>query len=155
MTLTGLSITDVKHFGIRVLSDFTGTLAFSGICQQTAKRGLYDEGSAGVIVGNGVFRANSVMDVDLSKNRSAETCIQSHGSIPFPFYPTPEVPVSDAPVQNATGTNCMVYITARKVTEVIVDGTNLHRQSAVYLPVNQSIVIQYTGDLSWVWQRVT
>jgi hypothetical protein len=155
VTLTGLSITGVKHFGIRVLSDFTGTLAFSGICQQNANRGLYDEGSSGTIVGNGVFRTNFVMDVDVSKNRSAETCIQSHGSIPFPFYPTPATPPSGKPVQNATGTNCMVYITGRNVGEVVVDGVNLHVQKAAYLPVNRSIVIHYTGALSWVWQRVT
>jgi hypothetical protein len=154
-TLTGLSITEVKNIGIHVMLDFTGALSFSGICQQSANRGLYDEGSTGAIVGNGCFRTNFAMDVDVSKNRNAETCIQSHGSIPFPFYPTPPVPQSGDTVHNATGTNCMVYLTGGKVSDVTVDGVRLRGQSAVYLPVNRSIAIDYDGDLSWLWQRVT
>ncbi len=155
ITLTGLSITEVKHCGIRVLPEFAGALIFSGISQQTARRGLFDEGSSGTIIGSGCFRANSTMDVDVSKNKSAETCIQSPGSIPSPFYPTPPVPPSGSPVLNATGTNCMVYLKGRHITAVIVDGIDFHVQTAVYLPVNRSIVVNYTGALSWVWQRMT
>lgn len=155
ITLTGLAITNVKQTAIRVLPEFKGTLTFSGLTQQNARRGLLDEGSSGVIVGNGVFHINAVMDVDVSKNKNAETCIQSHGSIPFPYYPTPDVPRSEEPVLNRTGTNCMVYLTCKHIKEVVVDGTNLQVQTAVCLPVNRSIVVNYSGELSWVWQRIT
>lgn len=155
ITLTGLSITNVKHVAVRILSEFAGTLSFSGVTQQTANRGLFDEGSYGTIVGDGIFRTNSTMDVDVSGNKSPETCIQSHGSLPFPFYPTPAAPASGVSVHNNTGTNCIVYLTGKNIKSVIVDGINLHVQGNVYLPVNRSIAINYSGALSWVWQRVT
>jgi hypothetical protein len=155
ITLTGLSITQVKQFAIRVLPDFTGALTFSGVSQQKARRGLYDEGSSGIIVGSGTFHANSVMDVDVSKNRNSQTCIQSYGSIPWPFDPTPAIPESTRQVHNSTGTHCMVYILGGSVRQVVVDGINLGVQTAIYLPVDRKIAIKYTGKLSWVWQRVT
>jgi hypothetical protein len=155
VTLAGLSITDIKHTAIRVQPEFTGILTFSGISQHNANRGLFDEGSTGTIVGSGSFRTNSAMDVDVSKNRSAATCIQTHGSIPAPFYPTPAVPKSGSPVQNATGTNCMIYLSRAQIRNVRVDGIDLGVQSAVYIPVNRSIELDYEGTLSWVWQRVT
>jgi hypothetical protein len=155
VTLTGISIAQVRNFAIRVTPRFSGTLTFSGISQQNAKRGLYDEGSSGTIVGSGNFHTNSLMDVDVSKNRNAKTCIQSHDSCPWPFYPTPAIPASGSPVHNATGTNCMVYISGGSADQVIVDGVNLGVQTSVYLPVNRNIAIKYSGTLSWVWQRVT
>ena len=155
LTLTGLSITDVKNFAVRVLPDFTGTLAFSGISQLNAQRGLFDQGSSGFITGSGSFRANSVMDVDVSRNQNGQTCIQSHGSIPWPFYPTPAVPGSGSQVRNSTGTHCMVYILGATVQRVTVDGMDLGVQTSIYLPVDRKIAVKYTGKLSWVWQRVT
>jgi hypothetical protein len=155
ITLTGLSIVQVRDIAIHVLAGFTGTLTFSGISQQNAARGLYDDGSSGQIVGNGSFRINFNMDTDVSKNRNAKTCIQSHDSIPCPFYPTPAVPGSGSPVLNTTGTNCMVYILGGSLSRVVVDGVNLGVQASVYLPVNRKIEIKYSGMLSWVWQRVT
>jgi hypothetical protein len=138
-----------------VLPDFTGALAFSGISQREAQRGLYDEGSSGVIVGSGIFGANSVMDVDVSKNQNSQTCIQSHGSVPWPFDPTPAIPESAEQVRNGTGTHCMVYILAGNVRQVIVDEIKLGLQTSIYLPVNRKIAIKYSGKLAWVWQRVT
>lgn len=155
VTLNGLSIVQVRDIAIHVLAGFTGALTFSGISQQNAGRGLYDDGSSGQIVGNGSFRINATLDVDVSKNRNAKTCIQSHDSIPWPFYPTLAVPGSGSPVQNTTGTNCMIYLSGGNVKQVIVDGVNLGVQASVYLPVNRKIEIKYRGKLSWVWQRVT
>jgi hypothetical protein len=155
VTLTGLSITNVKQVAIHVTPEFNGILSFSGLTQHNADRGLWDEGSSGIIVGNGIFHANFTMDVDVSKNKSPETCIQSHGSTPFPFDPTPAVPASAVPVQNRTGTNCMVYLKGKDVRDVIVADTHLPAQGVVYLPVNRSMTINYSGALSWTWQRVT
>lgn len=155
VTLTGLSITQIRNAAIRVLAGFNGIVTFSGVAQQNANRGLYDEGSSGTIVGNGSFRTNFAMDVDVSKNKSPGTCIQSHESIPWPFYPTPAVPESGGAVHNHTGTNCMVYLSGAGMRQVTVDGTSLGAQPAVYLPVNRSLAVEYTGPLSWVWQRVT
>lgn len=155
ITATGLCVTNVKQIALHVREDFNGTFSFCGVTQQSADRGLWDEGSSGTIVGNGVFRENYTMDVDVSKNRSSKTCVQSHGSVPYPFNPTPAVPRPGLPVQNNTGTHCMVYLTGQTIRKVLVDGTNLQSQNAVYLPVNRSIVINYSGKLSWVWQRVT
>lgn len=154
VTLTGLSLVQVRETAMRVMKGFAGVLTFSGISQQNAKRGLFDEGSTGMIAGNGSFSANQEVDVDISGNKNPGTCIQSYRSIPRPFYPTPEVPPSEVPVQNTTGTNCLVYITRGTIKEVTVDGTNLHVQSSVYVPANRSIAVRYTGELSWVWQRV-
>ena len=154
-SLTELSITDVKHVAIRVLAGFTGTLNFSGLSQQNAQRGLYDEGSSGIIVGNGSFHINSVLDVDLSRNRNGRTCIQTHDSVPWPANPTPAVPTSGNPIHNATGTHCMVYILGGRVHQVAVDDINLGVQTSIYLPVARKIAIKYSGTLSWVWQRVT
>jgi hypothetical protein len=154
IALTGFSITQVKHAAIRVDSAFTGSLSFSGLTQHHAERGLWDQGSAGVIVGSGIFHANSTMDVDVSRNKSPETCIQSPGSTPFPFDPTPPLPASGVPVQNKTGTNCMVYLAGKRIKDVIVAGTRLPVQGVVYLPVKQSIAVSYSGKLSWRWQRV-
>lgn len=155
ITLTGLSITQVKQIAIRVLPDFTGALAFSGVSQQKGRRGLYDEGSSGIIVGSGTFHENSVMDVDVSKNQNGQTCVHSGGSTPWPFDPTPAVPESTKEVHNNTGTHCMVYVLGGKVRKVIVDGTNIGTQASVYLPVNRRIAITYSGKLLWVWQRMT
>lgn len=155
ITLSGISITQVRNIGLHVLAKFTGNLVFSGISQQNAGRGFYDDGSTGLIVGQGSFRTNFTMGVDVSKNRNAGTCIQSHASLPWPFYPTPTVPGSGNLVLNATGTNCMIYILGARVNQVIVDGIQLGVQTSVYLPVNRSIAIKYSGTLSWVWQRVT
>ena len=155
VTMTGLSIAQVRNVAIHVTAPFSGTLTFSGISQQNAKRGLYDEGSSGIIVGSGNFHTNSLMDVDVSKNKNAKTCIQSHDSLPWPFYPTPAIPASGTPVHNATGTNCMVYISGGSANQIFVDGINLGAQSSVYLPVNRSIEIKYSGTLYWIWQRLT
>ena len=38
--------------------------------------------------------------------------------------------------------------------EMIVDGTSFGSQTAVYVPVNRTVAIRYTGELEWVWQRV-
>jgi hypothetical protein len=154
ITLTGLSITRVKQAAIRVASAFTGILSFSGLTQNKADRGLLDEGSSGIIVGNGIFHANSTMGVDVSQNKCPETCIQSHGTIPFPFDPTPALPASGVLVPNHTGTNCMVYLAGKNISDVVVAGTHLPTQGIVYLPVNHSISINYSGELSWIWQRV-
>jgi len=154
ITLTGLSITKVRQTAIRVAPAFTGILSFSGLTQNNADRGLLDEGSTGIIVGNGIFHANSTMGVDVSRNKSPETCIQSHGTIPFPFDPTPALPTSGVPVPNHTGTNCMVYLAGKNIREVVVAGTHLPTQGIVYLPVNHSISINYSGELTWIWQRV-
>jgi Pectate lyase superfamily protein len=155
ITLTGLSITGVKHIAMRVMPDFTGTLSFSGITQQKAARGLFDEGSSGVLIGEGVFRVNSKMDVDVSKNQSPETCVRSYSSIPFPFYPSPPVPRSGVPVCNTTGTNCMIYLSGKSIKAVAVDGINLQAQTSVYVPAGRSIIVNYSGALTWIWQRVT
>jgi len=155
ITLTSLSITKVKQAAIRVASAFTGILSFSGITQHNADRGLWDEGSAGIIVGNGIFRTNYTMDVDVSRNKNPETCIQSHGATPFPFDPTPALPVSGVSVQNHTGTNCMVYLVGKNIRDVIVADTHLPASGVIYLPVNHSITINYSGEVSWVWQRIT
>ena len=154
ITLTGLSITQTKDFAMRVLADFTGVLAFSGIASRAFNRGLFDEGSSGTIVGNGSFRTNFVMDVDVSKNKNPATCIQSHASVPAPFDPTPAVPESGKPVLNSTGTHCMVYLRGH-VSKVVVEGINLGAQSAVCVPVSRKIEVHYSGELSWVWQRMT
>jgi hypothetical protein len=155
VTLTGLSIVGIKNTAIRVSADFTGVLTFNGISQQNANRGLYDEGSSGTIVGNGNFRTNFLMDVDVSKNTNPSTCIQSHESIPWPFYPAPAAPKSGKSAHNNTGTNCMVYLSGAGVRQVTVDGIKLGAQPAVYLPVNRTIEVEYVGELSWIWQRVT
>ncbi|HEX4122163.1 MAG TPA: glycosyl hydrolase family 28-related protein [Verrucomicrobiae bacterium] len=155
ITLTGLSITRVKHFGIHVAADFAGTLNFSGLNQQDAQRGLYDEGSSGIIVGNGSFHGNSVLDVDLSRNRNGQTCVQTHSSVPWPAYPTPAVPATGTSVHNTSGTHCMVYILGGRVHQVAVDDVDVGPQTSIYLPVARSITIKYSGTLSWVWQRVT
>jgi hypothetical protein len=49
----------------------------------------------------------------------------------------------------------MVYLSGANISQVTVDKVDLGLQTAIYLPVNRSIAIQYTGTLSWVWQRVT
>jgi len=154
ITLTGLSITKVKQAAIRVVSAFTGILSFSGLTQNHADCGLLDEGSNGIIVGNGIFHANLAMGVDVSRNKSPETCIQSHGTIPFPVDPTPDLPASGFPVKNRTGTNCIVYLAGKDISDVVVAGAHLPARGVVYLPVNHSISINYSGDLSWSWQRV-
>ena len=92
ITLTGLSITKVKQTAIRVASAFTGILSFSGLTQHNADCGLLDEGSAGIIVGNGIFHANTTMGVDVSRNKSPETCVQSQERLRFlsiPLQPCP------------------------------------------------------------------
>lgn len=154
ITLTGLSITNVKQTAIRVASPFSGILSFSGLTQHNADRGLWDEGSTGIIVGNGIFHTNATMGVDVSRNENPETCIQSHGTTPFPFDPTPALPVSGVPVQNRTGTNCMVYLAGKNIGDVIIAGRPLLSRGVVYLPVNQSISINYSGEFSWTWQRI-
>ena len=138
LTLTGLSIINVKNFAVRVLPDFSGTLAFSGISQLNAQRGLFDQGSSGLITGSGSFHTNSVMDVDLSRNQNSQTCIQSHSSIPWPFYPTPAVPGSGSQIRNSTGTHCMVYLLGATVQRVSVDGMDLGVHTSVYLPVRSN-----------------
>lgn len=155
ITLTGLSITNVKQVALRVTSAFTGILSFSGLTQHNADRGIWDEGSSGVIVGNGIFLTNFTMDVDVSRNESPETCIQSHGSTPFPFDPTPALPASGVPTENRTGTNCMLYLAGKDIQDVTIGDRHLPIQGVVYLPVNHSITINYSGKLSWAWQRVT
>lgn len=45
----------------------------------------------------------------------------------------------------------MVYITRGTVKEIVVDGTSIGSQTAVYLPVNRAIAIHFTGELEWVW----
>ncbi len=154
ITLTGLSITKVKQTAIRITFAFAGMLSFSGLTQHDADRGLWDEGSTGIIVGNGIFHTNSTMGVDVSQNKRPETCIRSHGATPFPFDPTPALPASEVPVLNHTGTNCMVYLAGKNIRDVIVAGRPLLSQAAVYLPVNQSISINYSGEFSWTWQRI-
>ena len=153
--LTGLSLAEVKNIAIRVRASFRGTLTFSGISQHNANRGLYDEGSSGLIAGSGSFHSNFTMDVDVSRNRNAQTCIQSHGSVPWPFYPTPAIPASASQVRNTTGTNCQVYLLGGNVHQVTLDGLNLGIQTSIYLPINRQIAVHYTGTLAWVWQRVT
>jgi hypothetical protein len=155
ITLTGLSITKVRHTAIRVAAAFKGILCFSGLTQHNAERGIWDEGSSGVLVGNGIFQANSTMGVDVSRNKNPETCIQSHGATPFPFDPTPALPASGVAVQNRTGTNCMVYLAGKNIKEVMVAGKHLPVQGTVYLPVKDSITIDYSGEVSWAWQRIT
>jgi hypothetical protein len=155
VTLTGLSLTEIKNTALHLMEDFTGSLMFSGIHQQNANRGIFDDGSSGLITGDGSFRINATMDVDVSRNKNPGTCIRTFGSTPWPYHPTPELPASGNSIQNTAGTNCMVYITRGKVDQIIVDGTRLGPQSAVYLPVNRAIEIHYTGKLEWVWQRVT
>jgi hypothetical protein len=49
----------------------------------------------------------------------------------------------------------MVYVTRGKVQEIVVDGTSFGTQTAVYLPVNRSVSVHHSGELEWVWQRVT
>jgi Pectate lyase superfamily protein len=154
VTLTGLSLTEIKNTAIHVAENFTGSLMFSGIHQQNADRAVFDDGSSGLITGDGSFGTNATMDVDVSRNENPATCIRTYGSTPWPFYPTPNVSASGNSVQNTSATNCMVYITRGKVKEVVVDGTSLGSQTAVYLPVNRSIAVHYTGNLEWVWQRV-
>lgn len=155
VTLTGLSLMEIKRTAIHVTEDFTGSLMFSGIHQQNADRAVFDDGSSGLIAGDGSFGTNATMDVDVSRNKNPGTCIRTYGSTPWPYHPTPEPPTSGNSVQNTTGTNCMVYITRGKVKEIILDGTTLGSQSAVYLPVNRSIAVHYRDELGWIWQRVT
>jgi hypothetical protein len=154
VTLTGLSLTEIKNTAIHVAEDFTGSLMFSGIHQQNADRGVFDDGSSGLIAGDGSFGVNATMDVDVSRNKNPGTCIRTYGSTPWPYHPMPETPESGDSVQNTSGTNCMVYITRGKVKEIIVDGTSVGAQSAVYLPVNRAIAVHYAGELGWIWQRV-
>jgi hypothetical protein len=155
VTLTGLSFTEIKNTAIHVTEDFSGSLMFSGIHQQNADRAVFDDGSSGLIAGDGSFGTNATMDVDVSRNKNPDTCIRTFGATPWPYYPTPELPASGTSVQNTFGTNCMVYITRGKAKEIVVDGTSLGAQTAVYLPINRAIAIHYTGETEWVWQRVT
>jgi Pectate lyase superfamily protein len=154
VTLTGLSLTEIKSTAIHVSEDFAGSLMFSGIHQQNADRAVFDDGSSGLIVGDGSFGTNATMDVDVSRNKNPGTCIRTYGTTPSPQNPTPELPASGDSVQNASGTNCMVYITRGQVKEIVVDGTKLGAQTSVYVPINRSIEIQYAGKLEWMWQRV-
>jgi hypothetical protein len=154
VTLSAVSLAQIKNTAIRIVTKFTGLLTFSALLQQTAKRGLYDEGSSGKIVGSGTFQANSVADMDVSRNRNPQTCIQGLGSIPFPADPTPAVPASGKQVHNIFGTPCMVYLSGRNVQRVTVNGVNIGVQTSIYLPVDRTISIDYTDSLSWVWQRV-
>lgn len=155
VTLTGLSLTEIKNTAIHVTEDFAGSLMFSGIHQQNADRAVFDDGSSGLIAGDGSFGTNATTDVDVSRNKNPGTCIRTFGSTPWPYYPTPEPPASGTSVQNTSGTNCMVYITRGKVKEIVVDGTRLGAQTAVYVPVNRAVAVHYSGELEWVWQRVT
>jgi Pectate lyase superfamily protein len=155
ITLSGVSISQVRNIAFHVLAQFSGNFVFSGVSQQNASRGLYDDGSMGLIVGNGSFRTNSIMGIDVSKNRNARTCIQSNDSVPWPFYPTPVMPKSGSSIQNVTGTNCMVCISGGNVSQAVIDGVNLGIQTSVYLPVGRNIAIYYSGTPTWVWQRVT
>jgi hypothetical protein len=139
---------------LRVMADFSGNLFFSGISQHNASRGLFDEGSSGAVIGDGSFRGNSRVDLNVSGNKNAATSIRSLGSTPFPFYPSPPAPKSGMPAANATGTNCMVYIISGKIHGIAVDGINLGSQTSIYLPVGKEIAVKYNGTLAWVWQRV-
>lgn len=155
VTLTGLAMTDIKNTALCVLAGFKGALTFGGIAQHNANRGLYDEGSTGVIRGDGSFSTNFTMDVDISRNQNAATCIKTHGSTPWPFNPTPAVPASGDPVRNTTGTHCLIYLTGGNIRHAAVGGARLGTPNPVYLPVNTEIVVDYSGVLKWVWQRVT
>jgi hypothetical protein len=48
----------------------------------------------------------------------------------------------------------MVYLAGKDISDVVVAGAHLPARGVVYLPVNHSISINYSGDLSWSWQRV-
>jgi hypothetical protein len=155
LTLSGVSFSQIRNAAIRIADSFNGTLNFSGITQQNARHGLYDEGSSGLIAGNGTFHSNSVVDVDISKNRNSRSCIQTSGCVPWPTDPTPAVPGSGVGVRNTTGTNCMVYILGGKVQQVTLDGVSVGVQTSIYLPVDRQIAVRYSGDLTWTWQRAT
>ena len=154
VNLSGISFSQIRNVAIRILPAFTGVLNFSGISQENARRGLYDEGSSGLLVGSGSFRLNATSDVDISKNRNSRSCIQTPGAVPSPPDPTPKVPASGTTVRNTTGTNCLVYITGGMVQEVLVDRVSVGVQSLVYLPVDYELEVKYRGKLVWKWQRV-
>ncbi len=154
VNLSGISLSQIRNAAIRILPSFTGVLNFSGLSQEHAKRGLYDEGSSGLLVGSGSFRMNSMTDVDISKNRNSRSCIQTSGAVPWPPDPTPTVPASGTAVRNTTGTHCLVYITGGTVQEVQVERVSVGRQSLVYLPAGCEVAVRYSGTIVWKWQRV-
>jgi hypothetical protein len=48
-----------------------GSLSLAGVNQHNANRGMFDEGSSCVIHGQGIFRINFTLDVDIGLNHAA------------------------------------------------------------------------------------
>ena len=68
-SLPGNSVNPDKH-SLHIYANATGSLAISGVNQHNALRGMFDEGSTCLIYGHGLFRDNSIADIDIGLNHS-------------------------------------------------------------------------------------